>query len=731
MRFARSRSALVSALLASSLAFFALGCPGRPAVAPTYQVQAGVPIAEKDVPLAITQYVFTGVDKPDRLALGRPLADRMLMRARELFASGREETGLAAVRLAAMLVRDNDVPPESLSDGAVAAFDAAVQGPAARGDEGAAVGLYLFWTLARPADPRPKQHLEALAKWTESPQGVPSALVSLGREALRRSEALAYAPTSGDLPAADASIVRWMDQIVAFKDGERTPARYNDEVYWAVFGFHTSAARLVAGHLRAGDVGGAIEAISAPQTQGFVSEPLRRALLDAGSEPSQDAYEGVLAALMGEAKKGEGLVEPMSDAILGTALTATGAYPRDTRIAEVVARGMLMSGAGDAAPAILARALLGTADDPRRPPAKDLGHALTIATAAVRDYADREEYDASRRTYAATLPLLSAANEVGGVDPSSAEVETLMALVEGEAGRPEVARSLFDEAIASDPIPVALAGRARLDARDGDLAQARARMAKALAAKGLQEDLLLAADIYALSGDLARRAGDQAAARQGFEDALRMLAAAHTAKNVSPADLGRRTARILARFDGAEAKEDDAASVAESTSTEPKMVAGSVLHRFLRALRAPDPKRARAAFRRAMDLGLRSEDLVRAAVLARAIAKRANVTVDPDVTKVLTSAAAKDDAAGRLAKFALGQLDDKTLVSKAGSARRVQQAQFVIAITRWGDGGLPAAKKDLETVAHGDVIGAVEVEMALELLEPDKAVLPGTVKGQP
>jgi hypothetical protein len=120
---------------------------------------------------------------------------------------------------------------------------------------------------------------------------------------------------------------------------------------------------------------------------------------------------------------------------------------------------------------------------------------------------------------------------------------------------------------------------------------------------------------------------------------------------------------------------------------------------------------------------------VRAAILARSIARRANVTVDPDVTKTLATAAAKDDSAGRLAKFALGQLDDKTLVSKAGTARRVLQAQFAIAITRWAEGGVAAAKKDLEVVAKGDVIGALEVEMALELLEPDKAVLPGTVKG--
>ena len=728
MRFARSRSALLSAVVAG-LAIFAIGCPGRPAVAPTYDGQPGAPIAEKDIPLAVTQYVFAGVDKPDRLGLARPLAERMLLRARDLFASGREETALAAVRLAAMLIRENDVAASSLSDGAVAAFDAAVQGPAARGDEGASIGLYLFWTLARPADPRPKAHLEALAKWTESPQGVPSALVSIGREALRRSDALAYAPTNGDLPAADASIVKWMDQIVAFKEGERTPLRYNDEVYWAVFGFHTSAARLVAGHLRGGDVAAAIEAISAPQTQGFVSDSLRHALLDAGSQPNEAGYEGVLAALMGEAKKGEGLQEPMSDAILGTALTATAAFPHDARIAEVVARGMLMSGAGDAAPAILARAMLGTADDPRRPAAKDLGHALTIGAAALRDYADREEFDAARRTYKATIPLLLAADEVGGVKPSAAQVKTLMALVEGEAGQPNVARSLFDEAIASDPDPVALAGRARLDARDGDLTGARARLAKAVAAKGLQDDLVLGADILTLSGDLARRAGDVQAARTNFEEALRFLAAARTAKNASPADLGRRTARILARFEGAETKEDDAASVAESTSNDPKVVAASVIHRFLRALRAPDPKRARASFRRAMDLGLRGEDLVRAAVLARAIARRANVTVDPDVAKVLTAAATKDDAAGRLAKFALGQLDEKTVVGKAGTARRVLQAQFVIALTRWGEGGLTAAKKDLEVVSKGDIIGSLEIEMALELLEPDKAVIPGTVKG--
>jgi tetratricopeptide (TPR) repeat protein len=500
-------------------------------------------------------------------------------------------------------------------------------------------------------------------------------------------------------------------------------------MYWAAVGAQAAGDLLVAGHLRDGDVGGAVGAVSELANDGqrkFVHEELRSALFAAGAEPTEEGYAGVIGALLGEAKKIQGLDEPMGDAILGVSLAAVAAHPRSTELAEVLAHGLLFSGAGDAAPAILSHALLGTADDPRRPAAKDLGRALTISASAIRDYADREDFEGARRTYKAASPLLLAADEVGGVSPTSAEVKTLMAIVEGEAGQPTVARSLFDEALAAEALPVALAGRARIDARDGDLGAARARLDKAIASPRFQEDLLIAVDIRTMAGDFARRAGDQAAARGHYEEALRLLAAAR-AKGTTAPDVARRAERVYSRFLGMTDKEDDAASVVEA-GNDAKAATYSVLHRFLRALRGPDAPRARVAFRRAMDLGLQGEDLVRAAILARAIAKRANVTPDPDVSKVLTAASAHDDPAGRLARFALGTLDAKTLVAKAGTPRHTLYAKLAIALATWSSGDTAAAKPALEEVARAEILGTLETELALEMLEPDKAVLPGVTK---
>jgi tetratricopeptide (TPR) repeat protein len=698
------------------------GCPSRPPVAPTYQVKSGAPVAEQEVPLALTHYVFSKPNTVGRTGLAKGLAERMLVRSKQLFDAGREKSALAAVRLAATILRANHVDPTVLTDVAVAELDVAVQGPAARGEEGTAMGIYELWLAARPTDARPKDHLAALATWNASTQGVPSALVALGRDGLRKSEALAYLPSDVDRGAADEALMKWMDQIVAFKDGERTPARYADEVYWAVMGFHTAGARLVAGHLRDGDLGGAVEAISAPSVQGFVSDPLRRALLDAGATPGPEGYVGLFKACLGEARR-EGLDEAMNDAIVGTALTGAPDYPGDAIIAEAVAAGALVAGAGDASPAILAHALLGTKDDPRRPAAKDVGRALLVTASAMREYADREDYDGARRTYGAASPLLRAADDVGGVDPSSAMIMTLMAQIEGEAGKLDVARKLFDDAISVEPLPTALAGRARLDARDGNLSDARDRVEKALKSKNLEHEPVLRADLLALAGDLARRAGDVNAARTSYEQALRLLSALKSSKNVSESDLARRAARILSRFTDAETKEDEAASIAESAQNEPQMVSISLMHRFVRALRVPDAKRARAEFRRATQLGLPIEDVVRAAILARAIAKRASATPDPEVQHVLTTAAAKDDLGGRIARFALGTLDADTLLSKATTPRHRQHALLAIALVKWGDGGLAAAKKDLDAVVKEGVLGAVDVDLALEVLEPEKGAL--------
>jgi tetratricopeptide (TPR) repeat protein len=725
------RLRLFSFTFGAALAASSVGCHPSPPVAPSWDGRAGAPVSDKDLPLAAAHYAFSRSGTPGRTELARPLADRLLIRSRALFAVGRERAGLAAVRLAAMIMRTNKAAPETLSNDAVAAFEHAVTGPAARGEEGPAIGIYLFWSVARPSDVKPKTHLDAIAKWTGSPADFPpSALVSVAREGVRRSDALAYSPTDGDRGASDKTLLEWMDQVVAFKEGERTPARYADEVYSAVLGYRTAGVRLVAGHLRDGDIAGAVDAISAPQSQGFIPDALRRALLDAGASPSLEGYEQVVASLLPNAKL-EGMEDAVSDAVLGTSLAATGDHPQSGPLAEVVARGMFMAGSGDAAPAMLARALLGTKDDPRRPPAKDLGRAISVSAAAIRDYADREDYEAARRTYASTEPLLLAADRIGGVTPSTAMVKTLMGLIEGEAGRASNARTYFDEALAVEPLATAFAGRARIEAKEGNLTAARASIDKALAAKGTDGEPALQGDLLILSGDYARRAGDANGARAAYERALKLLVPMQkTAKGGTATEINARIAAILIRFEGAEAKEDEAATAAESASaSDSRALARLAMMRFLRAVRTQNASKGKEAFRRAMALGLSGEDQVRAAVLARAIGKRGGLAEDTEITKVLTTAASKDDSAGRLAKFALGQLDAATLIAKAPSPRRVVSAKFVIAMTAWGNGGVDAARKDLEVVAKADVIGTVDGDLALEALDPSKGAIPGAPKG--
>lgn len=719
--------------LGVALAGSAVACHPSPPVAPSWEGRAGAPVSDKELPLAAAHYSFSRPGSPGRLELAKPIAERLLIRARGLFASGRERAGLAAVRLAAMIIRTNKVPTETLSNEALAALEPAVTGPAARGEEGTSIGIYLFWSMARPSDPKPKSHLDALAKWTGSPADFPpSALVSIAREGVRRSEALAYSPTDSDRTAADKTLLEWMDQVVAFKEGERTPARYGDEVYSAVLGYRTAGVRLIAGHLRDGDVTGAVEVISAPQSQGFIPDALRRALLDAGATPSLEGYEQIVASLLPNAKL-EGMEESVADAVLGTSLAATGDHPQSGPIAEVVARGLFIAGSGDAAPAVLARALLGTKDDPRRPPAKDLGRAITVSAAAIRDFADREDYDAARRTYAATEPLLLAADRIGNVSPSTPMVKTLMGLIEGEAGRPGNARTYFDEALAVEPLSTAFAGKARIEAKDGDLTAARASIDKAINAKGTEGEPALQADLSILAGDYARRAGDVNAARTAYERALKYLVPLRqNAKGATAAEVNARIAAILCRFEGADAKEDEAATFAESAGvSESRALARLSMTRFLRAIRTQSAPKAKEAFRRAIAVGLATEDQVRAAILARAIGKRVGLADDSEITKVLTSAATRDDAAGRLAKFALGQLDSATLIAKAGTPRRVVSAKLAVAITAWGAGGVDAARKDLELVARAEVIGTVDGELALEALEPTKGAIPGAPKGIP
>ncbi|GAC1569755.1 MAG: hypothetical protein NVS3B20_00810 [Polyangiales bacterium] len=724
------RVAVVSVIAASALP--SAGCHGRGPSAPGYALREGASLTDDDFPLAFAHYAFSRPGSPSRAEVSRALADHLLVRALRSFSEGREKSGLASLRIAASIVRANRVAPESISDAAANAFDLAAGGPSARGDEGASIGIYMFWSLVRPSDLRPKAHLDALAAWTSSPKdSPPSVLVSIAREALRRSDALAYAPTADGRNKADEAILKWMDQIVAFKDGERVRERYGDEVYSAVLGFRVSGLRLIADHLRDGDVAGAKSVAAAPQTEGFIPPSVRHALSEASSSPNEETYQQIIAALL-PAMKVDLAEDSVSDAILGTALAGTGEFPRSAILAEIAARELLLSGSGDAAPALLTHALLGSRDDPRRPSAKDLGRALGITAAVIRDAADRNDYASARRTFIGAKMLLGTSDEVGSVSPSAAAVKTLMAIVEGEAGRPDDARKLYDDALRSEPIAMAFAGRARLDARDGKMVAARGWIATALASKEVENDDVLYSDVLSLAGDLARRGSAPALARGFYEKALRLLVQLRAnSKGPSATEFGRRIAMILSRFADSAVKEEEAELRAESAAgadAKASVALTSLIDtRYLRALRGTDAVRAKAVFKRALDLGLPQDELVRAAIVSTAIARRAGATPDPSFARVLTAATTRDDATGRMARFATHALDGQQLVSQAENPHRALAARFMVAIVHWGEAGLPASKSELEAVARADVLGSMESELVLELLEPDRAVIPGGV----
>jgi Tfp pilus assembly protein PilF len=403
-------------------------------------------------------------------------------------------------------------------------------------------------------------------------------------------------------------------------------------------------------------------------------------------------------------------------------------------LAEVTARGFLLAGEGDAAPAILARALLGTKDEPRRPGTKELTRTLTVISAGVRDFADREDWDAARRTYANASPILEAADKVGGVATQVAAFRTLVGFLEAEAGKPAAARPLFEASIATEPNAAAYAGLAQLDVREGKLAEARQWLDKALAVEGMQTDAGLHADVLAAAGDVARRTGDVAKARAHYEHALRVLVNLRAVtKGAVAADVGRRIAAVLAHVEGAAEQEDVYASAAESVANDPRLLAWVARQRFLRPLRTSDSKRAHAAFARGVDLGLRGIDALEIAVMVRAIDKRAGVTgvaVDPESDKLLKALAAKDDAAGKLAKAVLDGSDVAALGPTLGDAHAILAARFVVALQKWAAGGPVGARAELLAVVQDEHLGSLEADLALEALEPTTGAIPGAIATQ-
>ncbi len=715
--------------MASALGVGALGCHGSPAVAPKWVPAANLrEVRDDELAVAYAEWVMRGATGA-RDAIATPIAERLLARAKSQLEGGRERTALVLVRQALSVLRLAHVPPQRLSDAAVSTLAAAVEVVSRTGDEGAASGLYSLWSAARPEDARPRGHLEAIGDWLrDGDRAVRGDLSRKQRELYRASDALPFELDPSRFAAVDRLGADWVGRLQQIRRLDRgggpvDPERAEALDYYA----RSTAVRLLTHHLRDGDLAAGAALTERPELGPEINGPLRVAISDANASHGGEACAMVLRELSPAARL-DGLADAVSDAATGVAFACLPHNAHDAAIAEVAARGELAAGLGDAAVALLARALLGTEDDPRRPAATELGTALTVSANAIREDETREDYASARRAFAAAAPLVSAADDVGAVTPSASAVRALMAQIEGEAGDPTASERLVALALEHEPSAAAHAQRARLARARGDLDGARQAVRSALALDRPTEPLPMAIH-RALEGDLARLAGDASQARASYEAALGLLLPLRASlTGPASADVGARIAAIHRHFAGGELLEDAASTMAESAASgAPGLTGRLVLGRFARALARLDPKAAKAAFHRALELGVPADERVIGAALARAVSVRAGASVDPTITQEIESISTRDDEAGRLARVALGKEDPAAAMSKARNARRAQQIELVLAAMAWA-ARAPDAQAKLLAIAHGKVIGSTAALLAEAMAMPERAFLDGSPK---
>jgi tetratricopeptide (TPR) repeat protein len=343
------------------------------------------------------------------------------------------------------------------------------------------------------------------------------------------------------------------------------------------------------------------------------------------------------------------------------------------------------------------------------------------------DELEADDLDAARRAFNAAQPIMTGADRrdlAGHVRPTPATVRALMGEVELREGNVKPARELLTAALAQEKSGVGLLELAQIDRYEGQHDQASARLKDALSAEDARRDAALRGEIWLLLSDIARERGNAKEARSYLTTALSDLAKARSSADAEErARTERVLARVLDRFGANKPAEKALERALDAAPRDKRQAAATVGQLVARAFVRQDLKAARDALARGVALDLSADELVYEAVWIRLLERQQKAAhPDPLVERVLASSKSDPRWLGRIASFGLGLTSPDELRASAKNPAQRTEAAFYRAMTKRVAGDSAGANEALKDVMNGGGLELIEVALARDLLDDNRAV---------
>jgi tetratricopeptide (TPR) repeat protein len=729
------RVALV-ALLGVSLPY-TTGC------ASTQQgARAEGPVQAVDVPDAkfaadLHQVLRDGRPTPERLALLSGVVRRQLDHAAARFASGHDARATEAVLGALYLVRTGEGRSDMVDAMGEKALAGAVERTSARGDEGRAEALMRMRLAAldptSPARKSIEEHLASLAEWRrDSRTGGP--MQKLGADERAAVARALVDPSEQALEAAVRAVNGWIARAIEYNIAFRTsgvrPER--EEAIEASRALESGGATMATLYLRSGDARGALSVLDQTGAKRVILPQLYERIRNAAVNDGARDWQGLTAVFA--QREGDDGQEPDTDidpqllaaGLWGTSLETYRRDPKNLDAAMLLARSLMRFGMPEAAPLVLADALVPS------PSPSSVGAALELIVNAVTDSASIDDLDAARRTFLASAPILDEAARAewrGKVQPTAARARFVMAGIEVRAGNLAGARTLLARAVADEPSASGYTTLALVERQAGDRDAALAAVERALEAPDAKRAPHDVGEAHLLAFEVQRDAGKTDRAKTSLDAALGAALAARGASS-NPAERARAErllGRVLEGYGDVRGSTRAFDRALTAAGADRPTLGAVMLDAVGRALVRHDLTAARAALKRGIDADVSEEDLVYGGLWVSLLEREDKAPTDGTVERALRSGT-HGSWTSKLSAWASGRLSDADLGAAAQSASQRVEAAFYTAMARKAAGD-PSADQRLRQVATAPVIDLLEVQLARDLTAPHvRADLPGGVK---
>ncbi|HEX9621103.1 MAG TPA: hypothetical protein VF989_13260 [Polyangiaceae bacterium] len=679
------------------------------------------PVSDEEFAQAAYRVLINDDDSQERVDLLAGVVRRQLERARERFAYGHTDAGVAAFDGALYLIRAGEFYPAMVAS-AADTLNYAVDEAARTGNEGRARALYGQLKPLVDAERRAEieSHLQAIASFSRATKsaGAMQALGAVQRASVARA---LIEPTAEALEAARKATLAWMMGAMNSNLGSEAPQTNfeREEAIEAFRAIRSGGAALIALYLRHGDAAGALRALDEGDVLRVVPPGLRTRLERAADSGDSQAWLDLFRVFDSatEVDRPETSLdgELAAAAAWGAAVELFRASPNDFEATMPLALLLVRYGMAEVMPSVLAGSM-----SPELSPAA-VGWALSLVLQAMVSEEEVAQSGAARRTFAAAKPLLELSRQRhlrDRVRPEPARLTYVMGALEMHAGELERARPYLLEATEASPSVASYRALAAVERQRGDVEATLAALRGARQAAADQGVAIDEAEAYASTFEVLRDAGRPDAARTALESALRKaLAAQRNARSDEEQARGERVlARVLEHY-------GDSAGARRATERAYEASRGSliqlsitVLDASRRALTRSDVVTARDAVRRAIEANLGAEDLVYPALWLKLLERQLQQPGDGTAEEALSMVEEATGWPAKLRAWARSRLSDEELLAAARDRVQYTEAVFYLAMADYADGQREAALPRLREVAKSQAVELVEVTIARDLL---------------